>query len=89
MLSHLHAPVILGGRSYCLYFTEKKQTQLGFALGPLGVIDGTRTDSRACVLIVHDEFLKLWADKGETLLSPQDPQRLSTNKLLVQLSFHP
>ena len=41
------------------HFAEKKQTQLGFALGTLGIIDGIRTDARACVLMVCDEFLKL------------------------------
>ena len=58
-LSHLHAPGILGGRSHCSHFAEKKQTQLGFALGPLVIINGIRTDARACVLKVCDEFLKL------------------------------
>ena len=59
VLSHLHAPGILGGRSHCSHFAEKKQTQLGFAFGPLGILDGIRTDARACVLMVCDEFLKL------------------------------
>lgn len=60
--------VILGGRSYCPCVTEKKQTRLGFALGPLAMIDSSRTDSRVCAIIVL-ELSKLWADKGETYSS--------------------
>lgn len=47
------------GRSHCSHFAEKEQTQLGFLIGTLGIIDGIRTDARACVLMVCDEFLKL------------------------------
>lgn len=56
---------------------------MGFALGPLAVIDGT--DSRPCALMVLGELLKLWADKGETYSSA--PRNLGD--FLVQLLVHP